>query len=37
MENKELMQHFTMEELEGLFNHDIIFKNVDYIFERCGL
>ncbi|TAL67678.1 MAG: adenylosuccinate lyase [Bacteroidetes bacterium] len=37
IENKEIIKHISTEELNVLFNHDIIFKNVDYIFERCGL
>ncbi len=37
IENKELMKHFTMEELQNLFNHDVIFRNVDFIFKRCGI
>ena len=37
LENKELMEHFTETEIDKLFSYDAIFKNVDYIFSRCGL
>ncbi len=37
IENKELMEHFSKEELEELFSYEDIKKGVDYIFERCGL
>ena len=37
LENDELMQHITSEEIEKLFNYDVIFRSVDYIFGRCGL
>ena len=37
LENNEVMKHISGDELNSLFNHDIIFKNVDFIFERCGL
>ena len=36
-ENQELMKHFSKQELTDLFTYDEIFKNVDYIFNRCGL
>ncbi|MGA2299011.1 MAG: adenylosuccinate lyase, partial [FCB group bacterium] len=35
--NEELMKHISKEEIVELFNYDIIFKNVDIIFKRCGL
>jgi adenylosuccinate lyase len=35
--NSELMEHITKEEIEKLFNNDILFQNVDIIFERCGI
>jgi len=37
IENEKLMEHFSNEEIDNLFSYDNIFKNVDYIFERCGL
>lgn len=37
LENEELMQHTTKEEIESLFNYDVILRSVDYIFKRCGL
>jgi adenylosuccinate lyase len=37
LENKELMQYINEEEIKRLFNFDTMFKNVDYIFKRCGL
>lgn len=37
LENEELMQHTTKEEIESLFNYDVILRSVDYIFNRCGL
>jgi adenylosuccinate lyase len=37
LDDKELMQYFARAELEGLFNYDNLYKNVDYIFSRCGL
>ncbi len=37
LENKELMEHFTETEIDKLFSYNAIFKNVDYIFSRCGL
>lgn len=37
LDNKELMEHFTETEIDNLFSYDAIFKNVDYIFSRCGL
>lgn len=35
--NPLLMKFLTKEELENLFSYDEIFKNVDFIFQRCGL
>jgi len=34
IENSELMEHFTVEEIEKLFSFDEIFAKVDYIFDR---
>jgi len=35
--NSELMEHFTVEEIEKLFSFEDIFSKVDYIFKRCGI
>ncbi len=37
LENEELMQHISKEDIEKLFNHDQIFESADYIFKRLGL
>jgi len=37
LENEELMQHISEEEIKKMFSYDEIFRNVDFIFERCGL
>lgn len=37
LENEDLVQHLGKDELEKLFAYDEIFKNVDYIFDRCGI
>ncbi len=37
LDNEELMQHISKEDIEKLFNHDNIFKSADYIFTRLGL
>ena len=37
LDNKEVMIHFKTEELNALFNHDVIFRNIDFIFDRCGI
>ena len=34
-ENNELMEHFTVEEIEKLFSFEDIYSKVDYIFDRC--
>jgi len=36
-ENKELMKHISVEELENLFSYEQIFKSVDYIFNRTRI
>jgi adenylosuccinate lyase len=35
--NRELMEHFTVAEIEKLFSFDEIYSKLDYIFERCGI
>jgi adenylosuccinate lyase len=35
--DEELLKHLTKDEITALFNNDIIFKRVDFIFERCGI
>ncbi|NLO20345.1 MAG: adenylosuccinate lyase [Ignavibacteria bacterium] len=37
LENQKLMNILTKEEIEALFKHDEIFKNVDYIFKRLRI
>jgi adenylosuccinate lyase len=37
LENNELMQHITDEEIKSLFNFDKIMENADFIFKRCEL
>ena len=37
LQDKDIMSKLTPEEVEGLFDYDYHTKNVDYIFERCGL
>lgn len=37
LENDELTKHLGEDEIKTLFNHDAFFRNVDFIFERCGL
>ncbi len=37
LENEELIKYIGREELDRLFSYEEIFKNVDYIFERCGI
>lgn len=37
LNNTELVSHIGREELEQLFSYEEIFKNVDYIFDRCGI
>ncbi|MBM2814460.1 MAG: purB [Ignavibacteria bacterium] len=37
LDNAELMQHFKEDEVRILFNYDQLFKNVDFIFDRCGI
>jgi adenylosuccinate lyase len=36
-QDEELLKHLTKDEITALFNNDIIFKRVDFIFERCGI
>lgn len=35
--NKELSEYLSPDEIRKLFNYDNLFKNVDLIFERCGI
>lgn len=37
LNDKEIMNLITVEELEQIFNYGIYTTNVDYIFKRCGL
>jgi adenylosuccinate lyase len=37
LENEDLVKHLGKDELEKLFAYEEIFKNVDYIFDRCGI
>lgn len=37
LENPSIMQYLTKQEIEKLFSFDEIFKNVDYIYKRCGI
>lgn len=37
LQNSEIMNHLTPEEIDGIFNYGIYTAKVDYIFERCGL
>jgi adenylosuccinate lyase len=37
LEDEELISHITPQEIEKLFSSEEIFKNVDYIFDKCGL
>lgn len=35
--NEEVMKHLTKDELANCFTLDYYFKNVDYIYDRCGI
>ncbi len=35
--NKEVIKYLSIDEIEGLFSYDEIFKNVDYIYKRVGI
>ncbi len=37
LENEELTEHLSEDEIKSLFNHDSFFRKVDFIFDRCGL
>jgi adenylosuccinate lyase len=37
IEDAELMQNITADELSKLLSYDKVFESVDYIFKRCGL
>ncbi len=37
LENNELQKYLSKEEIEQLFTHEEIFKNVDYIFQKVGI
>ena len=37
LENPSIMQYLTKQVIEKLFSFDEIFKNVDYIYKRCGI
>ncbi len=36
-QNKTVMNHLTRNELNSCFTLDYYFKNVDYIYEKCGI
>ncbi len=36
-DNEEIMKYLKIEEIKGLFNYDNLMKNVDIIFDRCGV
>jgi adenylosuccinate lyase len=36
-ENSELMEYFSVDEIEKLFSFDEVFNKVDYIFARCKI
>jgi adenylosuccinate lyase len=35
--NKEVLKYLSIDEIDGLFSYDEIFKNVDYIYKRVGI
>ena len=37
LKEKAVTQKLTQDELEGIFNLNKYFKNIDYIFKRAGL
>ncbi|NLO89832.1 MAG: adenylosuccinate lyase [Clostridia bacterium] len=37
MNDRDILKHLSVEEIEKLFDYDYHTKNVDYIFERAGL
>ncbi len=37
LQNAGIMEHFTSDEIDSIFNYGIYTAKVDYIFERCGL
>ena len=37
IQNKNIMQYFTLKEIDNFFDFDEIFEKVDYIYKRCGI
>ena len=36
-QNKDIMQHFSSNDIENFFSFDEIFENVNYVYKRCGV
>jgi len=37
LQDKDIMDKLSVQEVEELFDYDYHTKNIDYIFARCGL